>query len=207
MLSHLDQLGLTFHGLVLATTSSTKKSSSSSATLLIIVGFALLLYFFVLRPRNQRMRRGQAQTQGADVGDEVMLASGIIGRVMSIEGDRASVEIAPEIEVEVVRRAISTVLQKADEEVDLNVPPDPGSDDYRHDHADDDDDDSSGYHDARGPVVAGEAHDEEAESEADEHDTATTAGDAGDFEGDVTTTAPPGPGAALDLGREGHSSP
>lgn len=196
MYSHLDQLGLDFHGLVLAATSSSKKSSSSSATLLIIVGFALLLYFFVLRPRSQRMRKAQAQTKSADVGDEVMLASGIIGRVTGIEGDRATIEIAPEIEVEVVRRAISTVLEKGEEDLHFDVPPDPGSDDYRHEDADDD------VHDARGPVVA-------AESDEAETDPGSHAGSSDDesSSADVSNSPPPGPGASLDLGREGHSSP
>lgn len=205
MFSHLDQLGLALHGLVLATTSSTKKTSSSSTTLLIIVGFALLLYFFVLRPRNQRMRRSQAQTKGADVGDEVMLASGIIGRVTGIEGDRATVEIAPEIEVEVVRRAISTVLEKADAGVPLDVPPDPGSEEYRHDHPDEDGSDD--YHDARGPVVAGDYEDEDEDTaEPADHERSATDGTQSGLDSEATTTAP-GPGGGLDLGREGHSSP
>jgi hypothetical protein len=70
----------------------------------------------------------------AGIGDEVMLTSGIIGRVTTIDGDRATIEIAPEIEVEVVVRAIGQVLVTADAELSLDVPPDPG-----HDASDDDD--------------------------------------------------------------------
>lgn len=191
MSPYLNQVSLMFHGLVLAAT--TKKTSSSSTTLLLLVGFGLLLYLFVLRPRSQRMRKMQQQNREANVGDEVMLASGIIGRVTGIEGDRATLEIAPEIEIEIVRRAISTVLTKADDELSLDVPPDPGSDDYLSEHGSDGDDE---YDDS---------DDDQYDDDADE-DTAAAETDADTARADTSSTPGlPGPGAALDLGREGHT--
>ncbi len=131
MSPYLKQMSLVAHGLMLAT--ATKSKSGSSATLLLLVGFGLLVYLFVLRPRSQKMRKAQQQNRAVDVGDEVMLTSGIIGRVTGLDGDRATVEIAPEIEVEVIRRAIGQVLDKAEEQYSLEVPPDPGSDEQSND--------------------------------------------------------------------------
>jgi len=190
MSSNLNQVGLTIHGLVLAshmlaaTTTTTKKSSS--ATLLIIVGLFLIVYLFVLRPRSQRMRRMQQTNQGADIGDEVMLTSGIIGRITDIEGDRATIEVAPEIEIEVVRRAIGQILNKAEGDVSLDVAPDPAYDADLHEHGDDDD------------------HEHDDGGDDEEHDDE---GDVADESSDATSSKPgePGPGAALDLGREGKN--
>ncbi len=137
MSPYLSQIGLVAHGLLLAT--ATKSKSGSSATLLLLVGFGLLVYLFVLRPRSQKMRKAQQQNRAVDVGDEVMLTSGIIGRVTGLDGDRATVEIAPEIEVEVIRRAIGQVIDKAEEQYSLDVPPDPGSDEQSHDEYEHDD--------------------------------------------------------------------
>ena len=190
MSSHLNQVGLVFHGLTLA---QTKKPSSSSATLLLLIGFGLVVYLFVLRPRNRKMRATQQQTKDAGVGDEVMMASGIIGRVTSIEGDRAMLEIAPDIEIEIVRRAISTVLVKSDEELTLDVPPDPGSDEYLHDHevhGEDDDDDENVTDDEADPDVHGEANDEDSDPA---------------YVDSSSKPGLPGPGSALDLGGEGPS--
>jgi preprotein translocase subunit YajC len=183
-------VGLVFHGLTLA---ETKKPSSSSATLLLLIGFGLVVYLFVLRPRNRKMRATQQQTKDAGVGDEVMMASGIIGRVTSIEGDRAMLEIAPDIEIEIVRRAISTVLVKSDEELTLDVPPDPGSDEYLHDHevhGEDDDDDENVTDDEADPDVHGEANDEDSDPA---------------YVDSSSKPGLPGPGSALDLGGEGPS--
>jgi preprotein translocase subunit YajC len=121
MSSHISQLALTFHGL-LATTSKTK-SSGSSATLFILIGFAILLYFLVFRGRNAKRRQAQQQAQAVNIGDEVMLTSGIIGRVTEIDGDRASIEIAPDIEIEVIRRAIAQRMVSADAPADTFVAP------------------------------------------------------------------------------------
>jgi preprotein translocase subunit YajC len=171
MSSYLNHVGVTVHGLILAsstvttTTAAPKKTSTSSEFLIFIVIIGIA-YFLFLRPRSQKMKRAQLQRQAANIGDEVMLTSGIIGRVTSIEGDRASVEIAPEIEVEVVMRAIGQVLAPADSDADLlgDLPPDPGHDDsddadeddedehdrYDDDGSDDDDDDASREHGSGG---------------------------------------------------------
>jgi preprotein translocase subunit YajC len=108
MSSYLTQLALTSHGLVvLAASSATKTSTNSTTPFLILIGVVLLVYFFVFRGRNQQRRRATQDAQSVTVGDEVMLTSGIIGRITELDGDRASIEIAPDIEIEVVRRAIA----------------------------------------------------------------------------------------------------
>jgi preprotein translocase subunit YajC len=188
---HLNELGLAVHGLVLASTSKKSTASSSSEIILILLIFAAL-YFLFIRPRSQRARQAQQRNQQAGVGDEVMLTSGIIGRITEIDGDRASVEIAPDIEVEVVRRAIGQILVPADQGgVPDSVRP---LDDDEHDEADgdhhDEADDDDAVVDARGPAV----------SPADEEDDSAGAGDAGAESDD---DAEPAPGSHIELGGDG----
>ncbi len=141
MSPHLTQIGLTLHGSVLGVVATTKKPSSSSYGFLVIIGIVVVLYLLVLRPQSQKRKRALQQGQQVAVGDEVMLSSGIIGRITELEGDRASVEIAPDIEIEVIRRAIAQRLTPAEtEDTSTVVPPDPGldgDDDFA--HASDDD--------------------------------------------------------------------
>lgn len=79
------------------------------AQFLPLVAIALLFWLLVVRPASRR-QKAVAQLQ-ADLqpGERVMLSSGIFGTVRSLDGDRARVEIAPGIEVEVARAAISVV--------------------------------------------------------------------------------------------------
>ena len=89
------------------TAAKATKSSGSYVPLLIIVALFGLVYVFFLRPRQQRLRQQQTATKELGVGDEVMSAGGIFGRVVAIDADQVEVEVAPGVVMTFVRRAIS----------------------------------------------------------------------------------------------------
>ena len=72
-------------------------------------------YMFLIRPRRQRRQRQLQVSKQIEVGDKVLLSSGIIGRVEGFVGDHARIEVAPGVIIEVVRGAVS---QRVDEAVD-----------------------------------------------------------------------------------------
>lgn len=85
---------------------STKSSGSYVPLLVIIVVFALV-YVLFLRPRQQRLRQQQTTARQLAVGDEVMSAGGIYGRVVALDADSVEVEVAPGVVMTFTRRAIS----------------------------------------------------------------------------------------------------
>jgi preprotein translocase subunit YajC len=89
------------------TTKSSKKSSSSEITLIFIVLIFGGAYFLLIRPRQQRMRQQQAQARELSIGDEVVSAGGIVGRVVAIDADVAEVEVSPGVVMTFLRRSIS----------------------------------------------------------------------------------------------------
>lgn len=105
MSPHLVLASLVLHVALLA--AKTKKTTGSSFTLILIVLVIAAFYFLILRPGRQRARRQQQTQKSVEIGDEVMLTSGIIGRVAWLEGDRARLEIANGVEIEVLRAAIA----------------------------------------------------------------------------------------------------
>lgn len=141
----VSSVSLGLHGFLLTTSTTPKKpTSSGGTTTFIFLAFILLVgYFLLIRPQRQRARRQQQTQQEIGVGDDVMLSSGIVGRVVGFEGDRARVEIADGVEIEVVRRALAQRLAPAEvveEEDDAEeVGPDPGmtEEDDSYDHASD----------------------------------------------------------------------
>lgn len=139
---------MTLHGSLVAATKA--KSSTASTSILLLVVIVAIGYFLLIRPQRQRARKAQVQNQSATVGDEVMLTSGIFGRVTGIEGDRANIEIAPDIEIEVVMRAIAQRVAPVDvAPAPEQVSPDPaGDEDEDFAHASDDPSDEHGDGDA-----------------------------------------------------------
>jgi preprotein translocase subunit YajC len=83
--------------------------------IIIVVAFAFI-YLVLLRPQR-RQRTQQAQMwETLEVGDEVVTAGGIYGEITGFEGEDLLVEIAPDIEVRVARRAIGGVIRPESEE-------------------------------------------------------------------------------------------
>ena len=94
-----------------ATTSTTTKGNSgsggSSITLLVIIGVFAVVYFAFVRPRSQRARQQQQKNRQLSVGDEVMSAGGIFGRVIAVDSDAVEVEVSPGVVLTFLPRAVS----------------------------------------------------------------------------------------------------
>jgi preprotein translocase subunit YajC len=90
-------------------------SSGSGFIFIIIIAF-LLLYLIVVRPQKRRQTQQQQMISELRVGDEVLTAGGIYGTVSQLDEDLVIVEIAPETEVRVARRAIAGVTRDPDDE-------------------------------------------------------------------------------------------
>ncbi|HEY2544221.1 MAG TPA: preprotein translocase subunit YajC [Gaiellaceae bacterium] len=85
--------------------------------LLIIVAFAFL-YFVLVRPQKRRQLQARQVLESVKVGDEVITAAGIYGRVTEMHDDDLTVEIAPNVNVRVARRAIGGVVPPAEPELE-----------------------------------------------------------------------------------------
>jgi len=74
---------------------------------ILLFGF---LYVLLIRPQQQRVRRQQALVSSIQVGDEVLTAGGIVGRITALEGDRVHLEVAPGMTLTFLRPAITRRL-------------------------------------------------------------------------------------------------
>jgi preprotein translocase subunit YajC len=75
-----------------------------------ILAVLALVWVFLVRPRQRQMRAQQQQISALEVGDEIVTAGGLYGIVRRIDDDEVRVEIAPDLEVRIAKRAIAGVL-------------------------------------------------------------------------------------------------
>ena len=122
-------------------------SGGSGFFLIIIIAFAVL-WLIVVRPQRKRQTKQQQMLSELSVGDEVLTAGGIYGTVTALEEDRVTVEIAPNLEVNVARRAIAGVTVEPEPEEDDEEPEE--SAEEPHEDAD-----------PTGPIAGGDTSDEE----------------------------------------------
>ena len=83
------------------------------AYLFILVMLAVI-WFFLIRPRQRRMREQQRQVAAIEVGDDVVTAGGLYGTVRELEDGEVRLEVAPDVVVRVARRAVAAVLTEHD---------------------------------------------------------------------------------------------
>ena len=99
------------YGVALAVADSSKKTSGGSPIILIVLlGFVVLLYFFVLRPRSQRQRQAREEVRKVQVGDEVATIGGLVGTIVSEDGDRVTISTGSGTELVYLRQAIGRRL-------------------------------------------------------------------------------------------------
>ncbi len=80
------------------------------ATLIPFVLIVLVFWFLVIRPARKRQQEMTAIQRSVEVGAEVMLGSGIFGRVTATSDDTVQLEIAPGTKVKVARQAVVRVV-------------------------------------------------------------------------------------------------
>jgi preprotein translocase subunit YajC len=79
------------------------------AALLPLVAILGLFWFMVIRPAKRRQQEVASLQSSIEVGQRVMMSSGVYGTIRSITDDRARLEIAPGTEIEIARAAIAKV--------------------------------------------------------------------------------------------------
>lgn len=65
------------------------------------------IYFILIRPMSKQEKERKARIEKLGPGENVRLAGGIIGRIHSVEGPYAMVEVADRVRLKVVRAEIA----------------------------------------------------------------------------------------------------
>jgi len=77
-------------GPLLAAASTTSKGFNPSILIFVVIGAAF--YFLIYRPQQRKQKAAREVGNSYDVGDEVVTAGGIVGRVLDITDDRVTLE-------------------------------------------------------------------------------------------------------------------
>lgn len=76
------------------------------------VVMVVAVYFLMFRPQMKKQKEHQQLVSGLQKGDEVITSGGVAGRVSKVGDNFVTVEIAKDVEVQVQKHAVTTVLPK-----------------------------------------------------------------------------------------------
>jgi len=86
--------------------------------IMMVILFAIM-YFMMIRPQRRREKERKAMIASVKSGADVLLTSGIIGQVVNVKESTLIVRIADNTKVEVVRSAISQIMEKGEVPSDI----------------------------------------------------------------------------------------
>lgn len=76
-----------------------------------IILMFVIMYFILIRPQMKKAKETKAMVDSLQKGDEV-IAMGILGRISKISDNYVSLDVAPNVTIQVQRGAVSTLLPK-----------------------------------------------------------------------------------------------
>ena len=74
--------------------------------LIMMVAIFAIMYFFMIRPQNKKQKEIANFRNSLEVGQEVVSAGGIYGKVRSIEGNIVTLEIASGVKIRIDKNSL-----------------------------------------------------------------------------------------------------
>lgn len=75
-------------------------------------GLFAVMYFLMIRPQAKRAKEVRNMLAALQKGDEVVTGGGVLGKVTKVGDNFVSVEIASNVEIQVQKASITTLLPK-----------------------------------------------------------------------------------------------
>lgn len=81
-------------------------------TLIMFGGLFIFMYFLIIRPQRKRAKEHQKLVEALAKGDEVVMTSGMLGKITKIEGEYVEVEVGPNQNLKFQKASVHAVLPK-----------------------------------------------------------------------------------------------
>lgn len=88
-----------------------QQGDSTSFIIMMVLMFAAF-YFLLIRPQQKKQKEHSALVSALSVGDEVLTAGGILGKVTGVSDHYAVVQISENTEIKIQKASVSVVVPK-----------------------------------------------------------------------------------------------
>ena len=76
------------------------------------IGIFVLMYFFMIRPQRKRQKEHQELLGALSKGDEVVLNSGMLGKIVEVDDAYLTLDVADNVKMKFQKHAVVAVLPK-----------------------------------------------------------------------------------------------
>lgn len=97
---------------VLAAAAPAPQETNPMITLVMFGGLFLFMYLLIIRPQRKRQKEHKNLTSSLSKGDEVVLTSGLLGKIVDINDDYLVIAAGENVQLKFQRVAVHAVLPK-----------------------------------------------------------------------------------------------
>lgn len=112
VLAALGLMGFTSAYAETAAGAATHKGSSIWSMLLLPVLLIVVFYFLLIRPQSKRAKEQRSMIEKIGVGEEVLTAGGIVGRIVRLKDNYVVLRVSKDVEIVLQKSSVATVLPK-----------------------------------------------------------------------------------------------
>ena len=107
-----------FTGCAPASSGDAAAAGGGASSIIMIVVLVVVFYFFLIRPENKKKKKLEEMRSGLEVGDKITTIGGLVGKIVSINGDLITFETGEDrVRIQITKWAISTNgVQKAEQQ-------------------------------------------------------------------------------------------
>ncbi len=91
---------------------ATAQQPSMLASFIPLILIFLIFYFLLIRPQQKKQKEHKILLDSIKRGDEILSSGGILGKVIKVDNDKLTVEIAKGVNVTVLRSTVADVVKK-----------------------------------------------------------------------------------------------
>ncbi len=95
-----------------AEATSSAVPGGDAINIFILIAMFVVFWFLLIRPQQKRAKEHKNMVEALSKGDEVVIQSGIAGKISEINDNFIKLEIAPNTQVSVQKGAVASVLPK-----------------------------------------------------------------------------------------------
>ena len=85
---------------------------SMLASFIPLILIFLIFYFLLIRPQQKKQKEHKVLLDSIQRGDEILSSGGILGKVIRVDNDKLTVEIAKGVSVIIIRSTVADVIKK-----------------------------------------------------------------------------------------------
>lgn len=95
-----------------AQTQSAPPAGGGMMQIIMLVGLFAVMYFLLIRPQKKRQKEHQQLIESVTKGDEVVLTSGMLGKIVEVGDVYLTVDVGSDVKLKFQKAAVHAVLPK-----------------------------------------------------------------------------------------------